>query len=162
MAKASSTDVRTAQIHAELLNIAAANGGNLIPAHVVTAAKNPSSVLHREFEWDDDEASHLYRIAQAGALIRRVKLHIVQVGGNARKININVTRAYQSLPSSRKTGKGYNSIEDIMNTPAKRKEMLAGVEKELLAYQKRYSNLVELQDVWDAIELCVIKKAAAI
>jgi hypothetical protein len=161
MSKASSVDVRTAQIHAELVSIANANGGNLLPAHVVTAARDPNSILHHEFEWDDNEAGHMYRIAQAGALIRRVKLHIVQVGGGAKKVNINVTRAYQSLPSSRKTGKGYDSIEDIMNNPTKRQEMLEGVQKELMAYHKRYSNLIELQDVWDAIELSVTKTATA-
>lgn len=48
-----------------------------------------------------------------------------------------------------------------MNNPTKRQEMLEGVQKELMAYHKRYSNLIELQDVWDAIELSVTKTATA-
>jgi hypothetical protein len=50
--------------------------GILRPESVVAAAKDPASPLHNYFTWDDVEAAHKYRLDQARALIRSVKIEI--------------------------------------------------------------------------------------
>lgn len=151
-AKPSAQDLRAEQIRAALAAVAAANNNLLNPAHVVQAARDPASVLHSEFLWDDDEAADAYRIAQAGALIRRVKFTIVRQGAGPSLIQIHTTRAYQSRPSQRTAEAGYESVEQIMADPAKRGELIDQVMKELAAYRKRYADLMALSDVWQAID----------
>lgn len=149
--KPCSIDMKNEAIRAALSAIAEANGGYLNPAHVVDAARDASSVLHDEFAWDDEEAAEFYRLAQAGALIRRVKFQIVKQDPKTKAISIMTTRAYQSRPSTRGNG-GYESIEAIMADDEKREELLQQVLRELSAYRKRYAELSALTSVWNAID----------
>lgn len=151
MKKPTSQDLRTEQILAALTAIASANSGLLNPAHVVDAARSPDSVLHEEFEWDDDEAADAYRLAQAGALIRRVKFTLIRQDQETKQIEVRTTRAFQSRPSQRGDG-GYESVEQIMADPAKRDELIDQVLRELTAYRKRYADLLALSSVWMAID----------
>jgi len=52
--------------------------GRLTADAVVEEATNPKSVLHDRFQWDDTLAAHAHRIEQARALIRSVKIHVVE------------------------------------------------------------------------------------
>jgi len=155
MKKPSSLDLRAEAIRAALAAIAEANDGYLNPSAVVEAAKNPESVLHSEFEWDDDEAAHAYRVAQAGALIRRVKFTLVRIKAESKEVEMQTTRAYQSRPSARNVDQGYEPVTEIMKSPEKRDELIGQVLKELAAYRRRYADLVALSDVWNAIDAAV-------
>lgn len=154
MQKIKSMDLRNEAIRAELAAIAAANDGYLDPVHVVDAARNPLSKLHDEFCWDDEDAAEHYRIAQAGALIRRVKFTIMKQDASSKLVSVSVTRAYQSRPSSRKSGdaRGYETVDQIMSDPEKREELINQVIKELNAYRKRYADLIALSEIWRAID----------
>ena len=61
------------KMRARLAEIAAKHGGVLRPADVVRDAKNPSSVLHRCFNWDVQKAAHEHWLDQARELIASVK-----------------------------------------------------------------------------------------
>jgi hypothetical protein len=50
--------------------------GRIDPEAVVSAARDPDHPLHKHFDWDDQSAGHKFRITQAAALIRRVKLRV--------------------------------------------------------------------------------------
>lgn len=50
--------------------------GKLNPEAVVREAENPTSPLHLHFEWDVSVAAHKFRLIQAEALIKRIKLRI--------------------------------------------------------------------------------------
>jgi hypothetical protein len=50
--------------------------GRLIPAEVVSDARDPASPLHAQFEWDDSKAAEAHRLSQARTLIRSVKIEI--------------------------------------------------------------------------------------
>jgi len=50
----------------------------LTPETVVEAARDPRSPLHSQFEWDDEAAGEAYRIQQARALIKRVRVDVVR------------------------------------------------------------------------------------
>lgn len=50
----------------------------LTPETVVEAARDPRSPLHSQFEWDDGAAGEAYRLQQARALIKRVRVDVVR------------------------------------------------------------------------------------
>lgn len=50
----------------------------LTPETVVDAARDPSSTLHDQFQWDDSIAGEAYRLQQARALIKRVRVEVVR------------------------------------------------------------------------------------
>jgi hypothetical protein len=155
MIKISDTDLRVEQIKRELTLISARHNGYRSTEVIVDAAKNENSPLHNEFEWDDTEAAHKFRLAQAGALVRRVKFTLIRENEEDKKINITVQRAYQSRESARDKANpdhGYEPIEVIMRNETKRHELVSQVLKELQAYRKRYASFMELKDVWNAID----------
>lgn len=59
-----------------LARVAKHNGGVLTPDAVVEDARDESSPLHDQFEWDDSEAAKQWRLEQARALIRSVRVEI--------------------------------------------------------------------------------------
>lgn len=152
MKKPTTNDLRSEQIRAALAAIAAANNNLLNPLHVVAAARDPGSVLHDEFEWDDDAAAENYRLVQAGALIRRVKFTLVRQDAQTKQLQIQTTRAFQSRPSQRVKDAGYEPVEEIMADQEKRNELIDQVLRELKAYRKRYADLMALSGVWQAID----------
>jgi hypothetical protein len=152
MTKPSPTDMRAESIRAALAAIAEKHGGYLNPAHVVEAAADPAHVLHDEFEWDDADAAGSYRLAQAGALIRRVKFTIVKPDPTTKEVQLVTTRQYQSRPSQRNAEGGYESVPSILADESKREELLQQVLRELKAYRKRYAELAALTEVWAAID----------
>jgi len=153
MRKVGIVDHHASAIKTALVAIAQHNEGILNPSAVVEAARRKSNPLHEYFEWDDSAAAEQFRLAQATALIRRVRLTISRPAGVANEITLTTTRAFQSRPSQRRAAGGYESIDDIMRDDTKRGELLANVLTELRAIRHRYEQLTELSAVWDAIHL---------
>jgi hypothetical protein len=75
--------------------------GLLRPETIVAAARDSASPLHNHFEWDDAAAAQIYRIAQARALIRQVKIPVriatVIVRTNAWVPSPTVKNAYERV-----------------------------------------------------------------
>lgn len=61
--------------------------GQITPELVLDAASDPQSPLHRSFEWNDETAGHAYRLDQARALIRSVKVEITTTQRTVRTVN---------------------------------------------------------------------------
>jgi hypothetical protein len=148
-------------IRQSLLAIAETNNGLLAPAAVVEAARDPTSVLHDHFTWDDGEAAAKCRLAEAGMLIRRVKLNLIRHNQPPRQVALSVVaptesiepvRQFHSLPDQRADAGGYEALEHVMSDEAKRDALVQQVLRDLQAYRKRYSTLAELADVWAAID----------
>jgi plasmid replication initiation protein len=66
---------RHTQVQTELMRLQSSEG-RLTPESVVAAARDPQSLLHAYFEWDDHAAGEQWRLAQARRLIRSVRLEI--------------------------------------------------------------------------------------
>ncbi len=139
------------EIRESLYTIAEENNGYLTPEKVVEAAQAEDSPLHHRFEWDDSEAARKFRNIQAGVLIRQIKVTVIKRTTTTKEINVIATRALQAPMGDRGKG-GYSKIEDIMADPARREDMLRTVLTELAAYRKRYANLEELANVWEALD----------
>ena len=152
MSKVTSADVSAESKRAALLAIAASNDGRLLPEAIVNAASALDSPLHDEFDWNDEEAAAKYRLVQAGALVRRLRITIVRENSATKTLQVHTTRAFQSRPSQRSRDGGYESVQDILSDADKRTEMIAQVLAEMNAYRKRYADLVELSEIWNAVD----------
>jgi hypothetical protein len=91
----------------KLAEIAEKNGGRLTPDLVLADARNPDSVLHKLFEWDDDVAAHQHRLFQARQIITSVR---VVVTTEKRKIS---TVYYVRDPEAGSGEQGYVSIDKL-------------------------------------------------
>lgn len=102
-----------------LAEIKKANKEGLLTAEdTVSTAAHPDHPLHREFEWDDTEAAHKYRLVQARCLIRR----IVVTGPNEDESPLP---KYISLRADRqRQGGGYRETREVVNS----KDLLAQLE----------------------------------
>lgn len=62
----------------------AANDGRLTPDAVLADAQDTESPLHRLFTWDNEKAGHLYRLDEARAFIRSIKVEVTVFSKSAR------------------------------------------------------------------------------
>ena len=100
--------------------------GRLDPKDVVEAAVDPDSVLHDRFEWDDSVAAASYRIDQARALIRSIKIErVVQEDSGPRMVRF--VRQYVHDPEA----DGYLATEDVAKMPDVRDRILADMRNDL-------------------------------
>lgn len=81
--------------------------GRLMPADVVKAARDEDSPLHSSFEWDDTEAAQKYRLHQARALIRTVKLMVT-----VREVPVSVPY-YVRDPEADAKQAGYRTVVSL-------------------------------------------------
>lgn len=118
-----------------LTKLSVSNGGHLVPAAVVDAARDAKHVLHRHFEWVDKIAAEKYRLDQARSLIRCI--HVESEDAES-----GVTRAFLSIRE--KSGISYRTITDILNSADLQQRVLAQAEKDLMAFEARYQNLEDV------------------
>lgn len=84
------------------------NGGKITADEVLEDARNPSSPLHEQFEWDDSVAAELHRKEQARRLIRSVRVTIHTDTLTVRSI------AYIRDPEVAAPEQGYVSMKKLL------------------------------------------------
>lgn len=144
----------TAQVAGEELErIRVKYNGRLISANVLAEAKDQKSPLHKAFEWDNAKAAHLWRLNQAGDLIRNIVVVNKDPDGQEKTIRafVNVTQDED---------RHYTSISHAMSDDALRKQVLSQAWDELTSWKERYKELVEFSKIFAAIESTDAKKAA--
>lgn len=145
--------MKTNTIIAELARIANDGGGILQPTAVVEAARPITSPLHSRFEWDDNKASHEYRLYQARQLIRVC----VAVIGNSP--NVNGDRVWVSLKTDRiMEGGGYRPLVTVMSDKTLRLQLLEEAVQEFQHFQTKYGQLTELSNVFAAMDSVSIRQ----
>jgi hypothetical protein len=91
----------------------------LDPEEVVRVARNPKSILHDHFEWDDTLAGHQHRVDQARSLIRQVKVRIPTPGGEeAQTIRVRAWHAASAV--GRDSAVGYVPESEVRVNPMER------------------------------------------
>jgi len=131
----------------EALSVLAGAAGELTPAVVVTAAKNPRHILHRHFEWSDEIAANAYRLDQARTLIRSITVedHDGEDGQAPAFISI-----------SDKGGTSYRTLQAVKGSADLQAKVLAQASRDLEAWQSRYRSLEDVCEIvrtaQDAIE----------
>jgi len=118
--------------------------GILNPKDVVEFARNSDTALHQEFEWNDKIAGDAYRILQAREVIRT---RVTVLTPDTKPV-----RAYVSLPNDRKSNGGYRRINDVLEKPAWREQLLKNAMADMRAFQTKYAVLKELANVFSAMQ----------
>lgn len=108
---------------------------------ILEKAKNPNSELHKLFEWDDRKAAEKYRLQQAGNIVR----NLVFVTDDEKEEPIRVFHI-STEP------KKYKPTKLILQQPDEYRALLQRAKDELYAFQRKYKSLVELEEVFDAID----------
>lgn len=115
------------------------------PQEVVEAARSEDSCMHSIFEWDDSIAGQKYREQQASQMLRMIE--IVHLDEDE-KPEHEPYRQFQ-VDSSR-TSK-YVPTRMIVQHVDEYQKLLNRAKNELMAFEKRYKTLVELDGVFDSI-----------
>ena len=113
----------------------------LTPQKVVDLARDENNNLHNDFEWDNDIAGEKYRLIQAREMIQLLAFE-------PKESNHEPTRVYQI--STEKTV--YKPVEVIFKNDDEYQALLKRAYAELQAIRKRYSSIVELEQVFNAID----------
>jgi hypothetical protein len=120
--------------------------GTLSPAVILDAARSEDSPLHHFFTWDDGEAAEKCRLAEAGMLLRRVRVHLVRIPQEVRQIGVELVRIETTPRSVRflqapRVGsgraRGYRSVEEIAADPELAADMIGTLRGELVAWIRR-------------------------
>lgn len=130
------------EIVKELSRIAEKRGGILQPSHVVEAARPKSSPLHGQFEWDDSEAAHQFRLWQARQLIS-IAVEVLPKSNTPERI-------WVSLKSDRAGKGGYRPMMAVLSDKELRDQLLSDALSDLKLFQDKYSRLEELAGVFKA------------
>lgn len=118
-----------------LAKIAESGGGELTPRAVVETARNPRNALHQFFEWDDSKAAESYRLDQARTVIRCI---------HAEDDDASEGHAPAFVSISDKGGTSYRTLDAVKNSADLQARVLAQAERDLEAFQKRYTALEEV------------------
>lgn len=110
--------------------------GQLTPALVVDAARNPEHPLHSRFEWDDTLAAEQWRLEQAGQLLRIVKLPPEE--GRPRDL-----RAFVAIKGKDSHRSDYVPTEVALSDPLSRDIVLRAMKREWQTFRRRYDHMVE-------------------
>jgi hypothetical protein len=114
----------------ELRRIYRAHGNRMHPPHVINAARDPDSPLHKFFLWDNTKAAEEFRLIQARQLIATVRITIPDSAVGERTI-----RAYHSLRSEQS---GYRHMEDIVDAPDLLESLVSQFASDLERITDRY------------------------
>jgi hypothetical protein len=125
--------------------------GGLTAERLVKANESENAPLHDEFEWDDEKAAGEYRKAQARHIIN--SLVIV-----SEKQDVEPVRAFLSIE---RASPNYESLDIIVHSEDKYAALLAMALKELEAFKKKYSQLAELNALFDIINELKAKEKIA-
>ena len=113
--------------------------GRLTAAELVEVSRPESAPLHNMFEWRDGVAAEKWREYQGRNIIHSIV--VVPEDQKPQQIYYNVT---QSSPI-------YDSIKTIVQSEDKYALLKRRAAQELVAFQNRYSTILELSNVFDAI-----------
>jgi|SRR3990170_5874 len=126
------------EIKEELEEIRSQNNGILYPEKIIEYAKNPETKLHSKFEWNDSDAAHLYRIAQAQQVIRVVMTIIPNTNKE--------TRMYVSLSNDRTADGAYRHVVDVLSDETSKMQLIHDVLSELRAFQRKFEVLQDVSE----------------
>jgi hypothetical protein len=116
-------------------------------ADVLDEARPDDSPLHAYFEWDDGAAAESFRLFQAAALIRSVKLRVTSTDQRGRIVDY-VVRAWQPARYADDGAVGgYLPVETVREDPKVRDSLIRQMRREAEAFRLRYAHLAEFAQV---------------
>ncbi len=137
-----------------LEKIANKNGGLLMVDDVLDEARNPKSILHKHFQWDDDKAAEAYRKMQARQLIQKCVVTIEK----APDVPI---RAFVSLSTDQYEGGGYRLTSNVLSDEQQKGQLLHDMHLTLLKWKKQVNLLdTETEEILDRLERVITRRVS--
>lgn len=133
----------TGKIQKELMALSTKHGGTVTPEQIVKFAENPETALHSRFCWDDTEAAKQFRLLQAARILR---VTVFVEPRTEEKV-----RVFVSLPDDRTDRGQYRRTIDVLSDAQMRRKLLNAALAELAAFERKYSSLKELSQVFAAV-----------
>ena len=155
--KGSKHSVDAMKAYKEIERIREKNGGSLVAANILEAAKNKKNPLHPEFEWDDSEAATQFRLTQARSLLRSLEVVYEELPNTPLRAYEVVTQAAVRDEPERKV---YEPLSVIMADADKRGELLGRAIRDALTFRKKYHDLSELTKVFAELDAFLMSKQA--
>lgn len=125
--------------------------GNLQDEVVWQYAKdNETSELHKGVEWDKDIASKKYQLQQIHQIIYNLRVVTITTSDkNDKPITYKVNfQPYTHLSNA----KGYSSTFEIISNEDKYEQLKRDAYRDLLYWQEKYKSVLEMKDIFDAID----------
>jgi hypothetical protein len=132
------------ELNAEIERLYKMHNG-ITPNLIVEVAKNPNSILHGYFEWDDRKAGHSFRLQQARHLITSVKVNIIT---DTKMISAVSYVRDPRLPSDQQ---GYVSIETLKTDKDLAKESIQLEFMRAYTHLQRAKNHAEILGMQDQV-----------
>ena len=148
-------DAKAALKEIEALN--KRHGGHAPDGSLVEHARNPKSVLHNDFEWDDAVAGDKYRLNTEKKIKR--SLVVVTEKLNDDQVEPTEIRLFQrvNVECNDESKRLWLNTFDMLKDPEGRKIIIETARKELNAFRNKYKSLTELSDVLEPINLFLKK-----
>lgn len=116
--------------------------------NLLDSAKPEDSVIHPCYEWDDGVAAEKYRLSQSKDLLA----NLVRVSVVSENQEPKTYRAFVNVEENKRFGSGkFLSVDTAMADSEMRQIVLRNALRELMAFQKKYEDLNELEGVFRAI-----------
>ena len=129
------------------------NGGDVTAHAVVETAKAKRNPLHAEFTWDDSEAGHQYRLVQARKMLQSFVVVRTEIATDRPQRVYEVIKVPQKEDEKPTRAKHtYRTLDQVMDDPDMRAELLGRALRELITIRNRYKDLQELAIVMRAID----------
>lgn len=124
--------------------------GNLTPEALVDASRSEDAPLHGMFTWDDSRAAEKWRRHEASHIIRCL---VTVVASKEQKEGGEQTPVRSFVSISRDDAlRKYERIDFVLRDESSRSSMLLDAKRDMLTFQRKYGNLVELANVCKAID----------
>lgn len=117
--------------------------GRLTAKDLLDENRPSDAPLHECFEWNDTKAAEKFRETQARHIINSLVIKVE---------NREPVRAYFKVETQERQ---YRSIEAIIKTEDSYGKLLASAISELGYFRKKYESIVELADVFKAIDAVI-------
>lgn len=122
------------------------DGRPVTPRALLEASRAGDSPTHHLFEWNDALAAEAHRLTWAAVLIRDVQVVIRRDPRDEPR----TVRAFVNI--SAELGRGYVSTMGVLSRHDQREQLLALALTELRAFKKKYEELHELAEIFEALE----------
>jgi len=144
-----------AAVAAESLHDIKTKYGEIKPDGIVAEARHRDHPLHPLFPWDDAEAAQIGREHIASRIIRSIHVEIIREDRPPIRV-----RAFVSVQDPKaRGGVSYAVTIDAMADPESRAFILRQAWLMLRAWRRKYGDLSELSDVFDAIDAMEVKRS---
>ena len=114
--------------------------GNLSAKSLLDASRPEDAPLHSEFEWNDSIAAEKFREEQARCIIRHLVVRLDEKPDKPIRGFFRITQGEAR----------YTNVEAILAARDLRSELIRQALAELAAFQRKYGDLAELAEVFEA------------